>query len=215
MLPWNYTVGAIANVAGFKNQRTVENLSKMLPFFYNDLGYIGNKTIVDKIAAGIVASVRKAEERFDQAFGGWMPASNEFGIVPLRPQHVGFPDARWIWTDSATSTLNWSADDTFVASKTLDNGELIYIYGYFNYEPMPNTLELFIQPGANKVPIWNIEMMRISGKPYFILPEPLIIEPRSAFQILAATRSGAAAVTEEAGLMGYYFAPTASLISKK
>jgi hypothetical protein len=216
MLPWKWNMGSL-NIAGagFKNPRSAENLMRMMPFFYNHLDFIGNQAIIEKVAAGIVSSVKKAEEKFDQTFGGWLPASNEFGIVPLRPQIVGKADPRWIWTDSASATLDWSADDNFIATHQLEDDELVYIYGYFNLEPVPNTLELFIQPGANKLPIWNLEAHRASGKSWFIFPEPIIIEPRSTLTILAATRSLTAQVTEEAGLLGYFFAPLAKLITKE
>jgi hypothetical protein len=215
MLPWKWNIGSLNVGAGFRNPRSAENLQKMMPFFFNHLDFLGNQAIIEKIAAGIVQSVKKAEEKFDQTFGGWIPASNEFGIVPLRPQILGKADPRWIWTDSASSSLDWSADDSFIASVTLEDDELVYIYGYFNLEPVPNTLELFIQPGANKLPIWNLEEHRASGKAWFIFPEAIIIEPRSTLYIAASTRSTTTQTTEEAGLMGYFFAPLAKLISKE
>jgi hypothetical protein len=217
MMPWKWNIGSL-NVAvngGFKNPRSAENLRGMMPFFFNQLDFIGNQAIIEKVAAGIVKSVQKGEEKFDQTFGGWIPASNEFGVVPLRPQILGKADGRWIWTDSASSSLDWSADDSFIATHTLDDDELVYIYGYFNLEPTPNIVELFIQPGSNKLPIWNMEQFRASDKSYTIFPEGIIIEPRSSITILAATRSLTAQVTEEAGLMGYFFAPLAKLITKE
>jgi hypothetical protein len=45
--------------------------------------------------------------------------------------------------------------------------------------------------------------------------EPLIIEPRSTFAVLAATRSLTTQVVEEAGLLGYQFCPKAKLITKE
>jgi hypothetical protein len=202
-------------LGGFKYPASGENLRKMMPFFFNDLDWIGNISILEKVVSGIVDAVKKAEEKFDQSFGGWYPASNQFGIAPLRPLLIGKTDCRWIWTDSASATSNWSAEDSFIASHALLTDELILIYGYFNLEPVPNILEIWIQPGSEKMPIWNVEQMRVSGKGYIIFPEPLIIEPRSQFAVLAATRGLTTQVVEEAGLLGYQFCPKAKLITKE
>lgn len=215
MMPWKWNIGSVGAGAGFKNQQSAINVGGMMPFFYNHLEFIGNQAIIEKIVKGIVAAVKLGEDKFDQAFGGWMPNSNQFGIVPLRPQSIGYSDSRWQWTDSASASVDWSADDSFVASHQLESDELILVYGYFNLEPVPNTTELFIQPGANKLPIWNIEAQRASGVPYFIFPEPIIIEPRSTFLVQAATRSLTTQTVEEAGLLGFHFAPTARLITKE
>lgn len=217
MNPWRWTVDMVytKGLGNFKYAASGEALKKMLPFFFNDLDWIGNISVVEKVVSGIVDAVHKAEEKFDQSFGGWLPASNQFGIAPLRPTLIGKPDARWIWTDSTSATIFWSAEDSFIASHALLTDELILIYGYFNLEPVPNTLELFIQPGSEKFPIWNVEQMRVGGKNYIIFPEPIIVEPRSSFAVLASTRSLTVAVTEEAGLLGYQFCPKAKLITKE
>jgi hypothetical protein len=199
----------------FKYIGSYDALQKMMPFFFNDLDWIGNLAITQKVVKGIVESVQKAEQNFDKQFGGWIPASNEFGIAPLRPVLIGRPDNRWIWTTSASASSYWSAEDSFVSSHTLIDDELILIYGYFNLEPVPDTLELWIQPGNTKLPIWNIEQMRVSGKGYIIFPEPIIVEPRSQFTILASTRDLTVQATEEAGLLGYQFTPMAKLVTKK
>lgn len=212
-----WEIGAIKQPTNMQNPASAANLSKMVPFFLNDLEYIGNPTLVEKIVTAIIDSVRKGEKWFNQAFGGWTPDSNQFGIQPLRPKHLGKADNRWIWTSagSATRSVAWSADDTFIASTTMPTDELIMVYGYYNLEPVPNTLELFVQPGANKWPLWNIEQMRVSGKKYTIFPDPFIIEPRSSIYITCSTRAAASTtVTEEAGLMGYMFAPNARLMKK-
>lgn len=216
MTPWRWTVDMVYGkaLAGFKYPSSAENLKKMIPFFFSDFGWIGNLAMIEKVVGGIVDAVKKSEEKFDQAFGGWLPASNQFGIAPLRPKLIGKSDNRWIWTDSTSASSNWSAEDSFVSSHALLTDELILIYGYFNLEPVPNILELWIQPGSDKFPIWNVEQMRVTGQNYFLLPEPLIIEPRSTFQILASTRSLTVAAVEEAGLLGYQFCPKAKLINK-
>jgi hypothetical protein len=202
-------------LTGFKYPASAENLKKMMPFFFNDLDWIGNISVVEKIVTGIVDSVKKGEEKFDQSFGGWYPASNQFGIAPLRPLLIGKLSGIWTWTSSASATSGWSAEDSFVTSHALLTDELVMLYGYFNLEPVPNILELWIQPGSEKLPIWNVEEMRIKGKGYLIFPEPLIIEPRSTFAILAATRDLTVQSVEEAGLLGYQFCPKAKLITKR
>jgi hypothetical protein len=209
--PWRMDVGSIKPVAGLM-PASQANLSKMVPFFLSDMDWIGNPTAVERIVGAIIDSVRKGEKWFNVAFGGWEPASNEFGIQPLRPMHLGRTDNRWLWTSGASTSVHWTAADSFITSHTMDTDELIMIYGYFNLEPTPNTLELYFQPGANKWPLWNIEEMRIKNKKYFLLPDPFIIEPRSPLYIEASCRSISTA--EECGLLGYMFAPLARLIRK-
>jgi hypothetical protein len=204
-----------ASLGGFEYELSGQNLRKMVPFFLNDLEWQGNLSALDKIIGGIIDVVRLGEKWYNQAFGGWFPASNQFGIAPLRPMYFSSRgDNRWIWASSTTSTIAWSAEDTFVVSTTMATDEMILVYGYFNLEPVPNTLELYIQPGPNKLPRWNIETMRISGRKYFIFPEPFIIEPRSTFAIGASVRSKTTATYEEAGLLGYMIAPNARLLRR-
>jgi hypothetical protein len=214
-MPWKYDIKSLpVPVGSFLKPNTQAKLMKMVPFWLNDLDWIGNPTMVERIVKGIIDAVRQGEEWFNQGFGGWTPDSNEFGIQTLRPLHLGRPDNRWIWTDGASSTIFWSADDAFITSHTMDTDELILIYGYFNLEPVPNTLELFIQPGAAKMPICNIETMRISGKKYTLFPDPFIIPPRASLAIAASVRSLTTATKEEAGLLGYMFAPNSRLLRK-
>lgn len=197
----------------WKYKDTPAQLQQLLPYFYNDLKFVGDPAVASRIISGVIKAVAIAEDKFQQQFGGWTPESNEFGIVPLRPQHVDKLNGRWRWTSGASTSIDWSAEDSFIASFSLANDELMLIYGYFNLEPTPNTLELFFQPGSNKLPIWTIEPMRMKAEPYFILPKPIIIEPRSQLTIVASVK--AVSTSEEAGLMGYLFAPTSKLITKR
>lgn len=218
MMPWNWTVGAVTGgqLGNFKYpNETIPNLKNMMPWFFNNLDWIGNQAITEKVVAGILDAIRLGEEKFDQGFGGFLPKSAQFGIAPLRPLLLGKSDNRWIWTDGTSASSNWSAEDSFVATHALIDDEIVLIYGYFNLEPVPNTLEIWIQAGSTKGPIWNIEANRATGKPYFLFPEPVIVEPRSSLTILASTRSLTTATSEEAGLLGYQFCPNAKLITKE
>jgi len=205
------------NTSGFKWRyaSTPKNVSELLPYFYNDLKSYGDPSVAGRIIAGILKCVAIGEEKFQQAFGGWTPESNEFGMAPLRPVHVDINNNRWRWADGTSASVNWSAEDSFISSFSLGSDELMLIYGYFNLEPVPNTLELFFQPGSEKLPIWTIEPMRVKKEPYFIFPKPIIIEPRSQFYVAASTKSLTTSVTEEAGLLGYIFAPKSKLIAKE
>lgn len=216
IMPWKYDIQSIlGSTPSGMNADSATNLKKMVPFFLNELDWVGNPTVIEKIVKAIADAVSKGERWFNQSFGGWLPGSNQFGIQPLRPLHLGKVDNRWIWTSGTSASIHWSAADAFITAHTMDTDEMILIYGYFNLEPVPNTLELFIQPGANKWPIWNLETMRISGKKYTIFPDPFIIEPRSALAIDASVRSLTTATKEEAGLLGYMFAPNARLSRKQ
>jgi hypothetical protein len=198
----------------FKYPNTSKNLAEMLPFFFNDLSdVIPNVNVANRVVAALVKAIRLGEDKFQQEFGGWMPQSNQFGAVPLRPPHLGFPDNRWIWTDGATSSVYWSAEDSFVSISSLDSKAIVLLYGYFNLEPVPNTLELFIQPGSTKFPIWSVVPLRLSKQRYFVLPSPIIIEPLSGLVIKASTQT-TAATSEEAGFLGYYLAPLSRLIDE-
>jgi len=215
-MPWKYDIKSLPVAVGaFAKPHTQEKLMKMVPFWLNDLDWIGNPTMVERIVAGIISAVRQGEEWFNQGFGGWVPNSDEFGIQTLRPLHLGKVDNRWIWTSGTSGSIHWSAEDAFITSHTMDTDELILIYGYFNLEPVPNTLELYIQPGASKMPLCNIETMRIAGKKYTLFPDPFIIPPRSSLAIGASVRSLTTATKEEAGLLGYMFAPNARLLRKQ
>jgi hypothetical protein len=199
----------------WRYKKSGQSLKVLLPYFYNQMRDYGDASVAGRIISGVIQCVALGEEKFQQAFGGWMPESNEFGLCPLRPAHVDKVNGRWRWTSGTTSSINWSAEDGFISSFSLASDELILVYGYFNLEPVPNTLELFIQPGSEKLPIWSIEQMRVMEESYFILPKPIIIEPRSQFAVLASVKSGTTATAEEAGLMGYMFAPKSKLITKK
>jgi len=192
-----------------------KNLAESVPYFYNDLKQYGDPAVLGRIVSGIIKCVLMGEDKFQQAFGGWDPESNQFGINPLRPVHVDKVNNRWRWVSGTTSTINWSAEDTFIPTFNLATNEMILIFGYYNLEPVPDTLELFIQPGSDKMPIITIEPMRLKQETYFIFPKPIIVEPSSQLAIGASCKSGTTAVAEEAGLLGYMFAPKSKLLTKK
>jgi len=192
--------------------QTPRNLRAVLPWFYNQMSFIGEPAVQARIMAGIFKCVKLGEDKFQQGFGGYNPESNEFGLVPLRPQHVDINNSRWRWTSGATSTINWSAADNFVASFNAGSDELFLIFGYYNLEPTPNLNELFIQPGSEKYPIITVEPLRCRKECYFLLPMPFIVEPRSQLTIQAACKS--ISIAEEAGILGYFFAPKSKLIYK-
>jgi len=199
--------------AEFKYRESYENLIDMIPMFYSDLKFIKDLDIVDRIIDYIIEAVKRGEEKFKQAFGGWDPMSNQFGIATLRPHHVDHPTAdnnRWLWTSGGTSTIH-SLGDTWI-NVTLADDEMILIYGYFNLEAVPNTVEIWVQPGTTKLPIQNIQPMRMKEEDYFIFPEMVLVEPRSPLKIMCSCIS--TNVTEEMGLLGYIFAPASKLIQE-
>lgn len=194
----------------FKYPKTQQRLAEMLPYYYNDLKFIGDPAVGSRVMAGIIKCVALGEEKFQQQFGGYNPDSNEFGMVPLRPVHVDKTTTRWRWTSGATASVYWSAEDSFIATFNAGSHEIFLIYGYFNLEPTPNITELWFQPGSEKSPIITTEPMRAKKEPYFIFPKPFIIEPNSQLTVKAACKGTSTA--EEAGLFGYFFAPKSTLI---
>jgi len=160
--------------------------------------------------------VALGEEKFDQDFGGWYPESNQFGINPLRPSHLGngptpANSSRWIWTSTQTTSDTWSTADTFIDSFNLDDNEILLVYGYFNLSPSQNTLEIQMKPGNVTLPVLQLQPMRMKAEQYMLFPQPVMVAPRSPFAIDA---SCIAVATEESGLLGYFFAPCATLISR-
>lgn len=191
-----------------------EKLDKLYPWVFNDLKFIENPKLEKKIVAAIAKAIELGEAKFDQKFGGWYPNSNEFGITTLRPHHIDNPtssDNRWIWTSGSTATLDWAAEDTY-KSMTLDDDEIIVLYGYFNFEAKPNTIELKIEPGIMKLPLITVQPMRAKNEQYIIFPEPIVLEPRSPLVIKASCVNTSTA--EECGFLGYFIAPASTLQEK-
>lgn len=201
---------------------SMDNLVQILPWFYhNDLLFLKNLPVRMRVLGSICETVVLAEQQLKKEFGGFIPESYQFGMRPLRMLDLNFMNAattgpaQWKWTDVSKSSINWSSTDTMVNSFNLADTELMLIYGYFNFEAYPNTLEIAIEPGSVKFPIWQMEPMQIKTDPYLIFPESFILETNSQFQVGASTRSGTTAVTERAGFLGYFFAPQSILLKKK
>jgi hypothetical protein len=198
-----------------KRPRSREAYAAMMPEFFNTIKAVAKDSFVmQKIASGNMKCIALGEDKFQQDFGGYIPASNEFGVAPLRPQFLGKNDNLFEWTDGENDSSAWAAADTFLAQKVCDNDELLYIYGYFNHEPKPNTLEMQITVGDRTLPVWNLEQMRLMDQRFFIFPEPIIVEPMSQISIAVSTRSKGGQVTEEAGLLGNIYAPSAKLTKR-
>lgn len=191
-------------------------LDRLYPLFYTDLKYIGSPRLEQKIVSAIGEAVALGEEKFDQDFGGWYPESNQFGINPLRPVHIGHltgTQHRWIWTSGGSQSITWSNADSLVDSMNLDDNEILLVYGYFNLSPVQNTTEIQIKPGNVTLPVFQLQPMRMKNEQYIIFPQPIMVAPRSPFAIDAACISTSTA--EEAGLLGYFFAPCSTLITKQ
>lgn len=198
-----------------KKPRSREAYTSMMPEFFNTIKAIAqNGLVVQKIAAGNIKCIALGEDKFQQAFGGYQPASNEFGVAPLRPQFLGKADNLFEWEDGEVDTSAWAAADVFQAQKVCKDDELLYLYGYFNHEPKPNTLEMQITVGDRNLPVWNLEQMRLMDQRFFVFPEPIIVEPMSQISIAVSTRSKGGKVKEEAGLLGNIYAPSAKLTKR-
>jgi hypothetical protein len=202
-------------MAGYKYNQTAGSLAKTYHWFYNDLKFIKNVDIDAMLLQAVKDAVAIGETKFDQPFGGWVPKSTEFGIAPLRPKNLDYANVRWRWSSGTTSSINWSAADTLVDSFSLDDDEMMVVFGYFNNTAVQNTKEIQISPGNVKLPVWNVEPMRMKDEQYLIFPQPIIVEPRSPFQVDAAVISGTTSTAEECGLLGYFFAPNSVLIARE
>lgn len=118
----------------------------------------------------------------------------------------------WTWTSGASTTVRWTASDTFLSSYSLDDNEILLLYGYFNLSPVQNTIEIQIKPGNVTLPVWNLQPMRMKQEQYLFFPQPIMLSPRSPISIDAACLSISTA--EEAGLLGYFFSTCSTLITK-
>lgn len=195
--------------------RSQASLGRLHPQFYTDLKFIGNPRLEAKLVAAINEAVSMGEQKFNQDFGGWYPESNEFGINPLRPAHinrVGTGSNRWNWTCGASVSGGWSNSDTLVSSFSLDDNEIMLVYGYFNLSPVQNTIEIQIKPGNVTLPVMQLQPMRMKQEQYLIFPQPIMVSPRSPFAVDASCIS--VSTSEENGLLGYFFAPCSTLITK-
>lgn len=192
---------------------SMQALARTYPLFYNDLKFIGNARLEGQLVQAIKEAVDLGESKFQQFFGGWYPASNKFGINPLRPAHLNVAGTnRWNWSSSTSTSVGWSAADTFIDQFSLDDNEVMLVYGYFNLSPVQNTIEIQIKPGNVTMPVLQVQPMRVKEEQYIFLPQPIIIEPRSTFQVDASCIS--ISTSEEAGLLGYFFAPCSTLITR-
>ncbi len=212
---------------GYKYKQTPVNLKSFIDFQLVNLQKVMEGAQADvadrvmtRIFEALVHTVRKAEKKLEMPFGGALPASSEFGVQELRPQniegatsgYIGYGnETRWQWTSGSGASVAWAAEDTMI-NHTLDKDEYALFYGYFNNDPVPNTVEIFVQPGATKLPIKNVEVLRALGsRPRVLLFEPFIIEPSSLIVVKAAVRT--VSLAEDAGFLGYFVAPTSKLIT--
>jgi hypothetical protein len=190
-------------------------LGNLYPQFYTDLKFIGNPKLEQKVVKAISEAVSQGEAKFKQTFGGWYPESSQFGINPLRPSHlnrVGTGSNKWIWTSGASVSAGWSNADTFVVQFSLDDNEILLVYGYFNLSAVHNICEIQMKPGNVTLPVLQLQPMRMKQDPYIIFPEPILVNPRSPFQVDASCIT--ISTVEEAGLLGYFFAPCSTLITR-
>ncbi len=221
-------IGAIVGKFNFRYESSKTYLMSFVDFQIMNVAKVTDglpqdaaERVLQKLAESLVKLVYDAEKKLEMPFGGSNPQSSEFGVQPLRPQNmssgtanqIGYTnESRWQWTSGGSATNKWAAEDTMV-NFTLDKDELMDVFGYFNNEAVPNTIELFIQPGATKLPIYNIEQMRALGtKPRVILFEPIIVEASSAFIVKCATRT--ISLAEDAGFLGWFAAPTSKLLTE-
>lgn len=197
----------------FKYNTSLVNLKNTMPTYFNDMRFMSETAspeLYQKLARAIIRCVQIGEQKFDQAFGGWDPQSNQFGIGTLRPQHMDHPTTNrneWIWTSSGTTSDH--TFETWGVSVTLADDELIMIYGYFNLEANPNTMEYRPTLGTSTQPVQNIMPMRAKQDQYLILPEPWIVEPKSTIKIEVSCK--VISTAEQNGWLGYMFAPAAVL----
>jgi len=141
---------------------------------------------IERIIQGVVDSIMMGEGKFDQSFGGFMPSPNQFGITDLRAKHYEF--------------------------EALESDSMILLYGWWDREGKPNTY-ITVKAGSSRLPDFY---MTPYSQGYCLLPEPIIIEPRSSLRVDKDTGNSRAKLPlTDTQLIGYYFAPAYRLIEMR
>ncbi|MCK9599400.1 MAG: hypothetical protein M0R06_10190 [Sphaerochaeta sp.] len=74
----------------YKYCNTENRLEKMVVGIIKDYIWTLNVPYIDTVINAAIQCVLLGEEKFQQAFGGWNPKSNQFGIVKIHPEDMPF-----------------------------------------------------------------------------------------------------------------------------
>lgn len=200
--------------AYYKYEKSFKSLKAILPYLFQDLKFVEQPLVLKNVITHIARCIKLGEENFSKAFGGWRPNSDEFGINPLRPRHVGFTTAgtnEWIWTSGAVAS-DPAPMENWIAAFAMPINRMILAIGYYNLEANPNTFAMQANLGDKRLPVMSIQTNQIKVENYCIMPDFWIILPRSQINVLVSCRN--LNTTERMGLLGYVFADDADLITQ-
>ena len=197
----------------FKYPQSFKALKSVLPYLFQDLRFVEQPLVLKNIISHIARCVKLGEENFSKAFGGWRPASDEFGINPLRPNQVAYTTAgtnEWIWTSGPAASL-LGVFENWIGPFNLPIDRLILVIGYFNLEAIPNTMQIQGFLGDKTLPVQDVQTLQMKQDPYCIQPDFWIILPRSGMRVAVSARL--LNTTERQGLLGYCFGDDAEIIA--
>lgn len=197
----------------FKYPVSYKALKSVLPYLFQDLRFVEQPMVLKNIVAHIARCVKLGEENFTKPFGGWRPASDQFGMNPLRPNQVNYTTAgtnEWIWTSGAVASV-LNVFEAWIGPFNLPIDRLILSIGYFTLDAIPNTMQLQGLLGDKTLPVIDVQSLQMKQDPYSIQPDLWIILPRSGMRVNASARL--INTTERMGLLGYCFGDDSEIIA--
>lgn len=168
-----------------KYRITEDSVHHLLPFLFDDLEWIRGIRMIERIVIGVADAVLKAEEKFDQAFGGVYPTASQFGIRRIVPRDV-----------------LCHRDTPNEANETL-----LLVYGFFD----PDASEIQITAGSYALPIVPAPPV-LFPEPIIIEPRASFnIHVRTT----GGWEQARFDKTETTHLLGYNFSPLSYLITRR
>lgn len=155
-----------------------------------------------------LAKTKAIQEFTNLAFQGEYPETG-YGIVTIRPKHVGAGYSHWSGShwfgQSLVASVTW--EDWINVLQT----ELAFeiITGMWNYEATPKVTEVYIQADGRDFPTLNVEEMYAYDVARIFWAKPITISPRKQWYFYS---KGINTGQERQGLLGYTLGTRSYLI---
>ena len=128
---------------------------------------------------------------------------------PLQPADVGLStvDFKFTGTTDANGKLT-------IVDKTLDDDEVIVIYGLANKSTSPTIMRITFETGSEKIADFQFDDMYVQDTPEILFDKPIVYSPKSRMVINIYSTSTSASITEELILKGIVVEKAGKNISK-